>query len=370
MLRPAATSSRAASTRSDSAASASRNDELLEAETGHVLPVRDGALDGLAQEHDDAGVGHGLGRPGRRLRVEEVVGGGFEGQARSPQREVAAVPALAVVEATGEVLGLLAHAGHHLRVAAEVAVERAGATPLRADDEQVGQPAPARGRLAEAETGPGDAPLLVDGEVGTDHVTGPEGHRRMIPAGRRRPRGLGAGRARACARPSGDRDRIGGPGQTPRWARGESGLTSASASTARRSSAVSFWGTATSTVTSRSPRPFLVVDAAPLDPEHPARVGAGGQLERDRLALEGRDLDLGAERGLGIGDGHREGEVAAVATEDLVRGRRGRRRRDRPAGPPLRPGPPRPLSRMRWPSLTPAGMRTLTWRGRRSSPRP
>ncbi len=41
-----------------------------------------------------------------------------------------------------------------------------------------------------------------------------------------------------------------------------------------------------------------------------------------------------------------------------------------PAGPPLRPAPPRPLSRMRWPSETPAGMRTLTSRGRRSMPEP
>ena len=36
----------------------------------------------------------------------------------------------------------------------------------------------------------------------------------------------------------------------------------------------------------------------------------------------------------------------------------------------MRPGPPRPLSRMRWPSSTPAGMRTLTSRGRRSTPAP
>ncbi len=41
-----------------------------------------------------------------------------------------------------------------------------------------------------------------------------------------------------------------------------------------------------------------------------------------------------------------------------------------PAGPPLRPGAPRPLRRMRWPSATPAGMRTWTSRGRRSTPVP
>ena len=41
-----------------------------------------------------------------------------------------------------------------------------------------------------------------------------------------------------------------------------------------------------------------------------------------------------------------------------------------PGGPPLNPGPPRPLRRIVWPSLTPAGMRACTWRARRSTPEP
>ena len=41
-----------------------------------------------------------------------------------------------------------------------------------------------------------------------------------------------------------------------------------------------------------------------------------------------------------------------------------------PAGPPLRPGAPRPLRRIVWPSDTPAGMRACTSRGRFSTPLP
>ncbi len=41
-----------------------------------------------------------------------------------------------------------------------------------------------------------------------------------------------------------------------------------------------------------------------------------------------------------------------------------------PCGPPCRPGAPRPRSRMRWPSATPAGMRACTSRGRCSTPVP
>ena len=36
----------------------------------------------------------------------------------------------------------------------------------------------------------------------------------------------------------------------------------------------------------------------------------------------------------------------------------------------MSPGVPRPFTRMRWPSSTPAGMRTFTVRGRTSIPRP
>src|SRR6266540_1395655 len=52
---------------------------------------------------------------------------------------------------------------------------------------------------------------------------------------------------------------------TPRWARGDwPSDAAARASTALRSAADSFWGTASSTVTSRSPVAFLVLTPRPL----------------------------------------------------------------------------------------------------------
>ena len=60
---------------------------------------------------------------------------------------------------------------------------------------------------------------------------------------------------------------------------------------------------------------------APLaaHPEGAAVGGAGGDLEGDRRAAEGRDLDLRAERRLVERDRHVEGEVVALAGEDPVR---------------------------------------------------
>ena len=79
--------------------------------------------------------------------------------------------------------------------------------------------------------------------------------------------------------------------------------------------------------------------------------------------VEGRHVDVGAERRLGERDRHRDGEVVAAAAEQRMRRRRGSRRSRSPGGPPLRPGPPRPLRRIVWPSATPAGIRALTSRG-------
>src|SRR4029450_6937973 len=54
-------------------------------------------------------------------------------------------------------------------------------------------------------------------------------------------------------------------------------------------------------------------------PEGAAVLGAGRDLEGDR-AVQGRDLELGPEGGLGEGHGHGDGEVLAAAPEQRVPG--------------------------------------------------
>src|SRR5215216_5784321 len=55
------------------------------------------------------------------------------------------------------------------------------------------------------------------------------------------------------------------------------------------------------------------------DPEGAAVLGAGRHLEGDR-AVQGRDLELGPQGGLGEGHGNGDGEVLAAAREQGVRG--------------------------------------------------
>ena len=76
--------------------------------------------------------------------------------------------------------------------------------------------------------------------------------------------------------------------------------TLARASTAARWSSVSLSGTATSTVTSRSPVGAALAGGNPpaLDPEGAARRGAGGHPQGDRVG-EGRDGEGGAQGRLG-----------------------------------------------------------------------
>ena len=73
-------------------------------------------------------------------------------------------------------------------------------------------------------------------------------------------------------------------------------------------------------------------------------------------AVEGLELEVGAERGLG--EAHREvaAQVDAVAREAVVRPARGRGRRGRRSGPPRGPAAPRPARRSVEPVSTPAGM--------------
>jgi hypothetical protein len=76
-----------------------------------------------------------------------------------------------------------------------------------------------------------------------------------------------------------------------------------------------------------------------------------------------RDLDLGSERSLGERDRDGEGEVVAAPSEQRCASTDTVTRRS-PGGPPLRPGPPFPGSRIVAPSFTPAGIFTLMSRAR------
>ena len=93
-------------------------------------------------------------------------------------------------------------------------------------------------------------------------------------------------------------------------------------------------------------------------PQHPAVRRARRDLQGDRLAVEGRHLDLGAERGLGkvtgtvivrLSPGAAEHRVRPHVHDDVAGRRPGHR---------CSPGAPLAFSRIRWPSSTPAGMRT------------
>ena len=112
---------------------------------------------------------------------------------------------------------------------------------------------------------------------------------------------------RRAGRPAGPRPRS--PSRTPR--------------APRAPCRVSFAGTATSTVTSRSPRvPSLRGHALAADPEGAAVGRARRELQRDRRPAERRHLDLAAERRLGERDRHGDREVVALAAEHRVRRRR------------------------------------------------
>src|SRR5882757_177780 len=61
-----------------------------------------------------------------------------------------------------------------------------------------------------------------------------------------------------------------------------------------------------------------LVDAAPPYPQRAPARRAGGHLQRHR-AVEGRHAQGGAQRRLGVRDGHGQGQVVALASEQLVR---------------------------------------------------
>ena len=120
---------------------------------------------------------------------------------------------------------------------------------------------------------------------------------------------------------------------------------------------VSRVGTATSRVTSRSPaRPLpgtprprtrsvrpLAVPAGTLSETVPSRVGTVSVVPRDASA---KVIGTVSVRSSPL---RPNSECSATWTTT----------NRSPAGPPRRPGAPLPASRMRWPSLTPAGMRTV-----------
>ena len=77
-------------------------------------------------------------------------------------------------------------------------------------------------------------------------------------------------------------------------------------------------GTATSTVTRRSPALRGLATPLPLTRSvRPERVPDGMRIG-DRAALQGRHQDVGPERGLGERDRHGQREVVALPAEQAV----------------------------------------------------
>ena len=101
--------------------------------------------------------------------------------------------------------------------------------------------------------------------------------------------------------------------------RGFTVVAAASCSIAARWSSDSSDGTATSTVTIRSPVAFAVAIPRALHPMAAAALRSGSQAEGDGGTLEGRHVDLAAEGGLGERDRDPHGEIVAAATEPIVR---------------------------------------------------
>lgn len=146
-------------------------------------------------------------------------------------------------------------------------------------------------------------------------------------------------------------------------------MAAARASTAVRWASVSSLGICTSTVTSRSPVPLRVSTPRPLTRNTlPDDVPGGIRM------LTGSPITVGT---FTLVPSAASAKVTGT-TSVMSRPRRPNRRSGltctttnrSPAGPPFLPGPPRPFSRMRWPSSTPAGMRTFTSRLRRTAPDP
>ena len=143
---------------------------------------------------------------------------------------------------------------------------------------------------------------------------------------------------------------------------------SAQASTAASGRRSSSSGTCTSTVTSRSPLRAVLASARPCRGRGTCARSAcpAGTLMRDRRA---RRASAPRSRAPSTASSnahrHRDREVVALAAEQLGAARRARARNRSPFGPPLSPLAPLPLSRIRWPSLTPAGILTLIVRLRR-----
>ena len=137
-------------------------------------------------------------------------------------------------------------------------------------------------------------------------------------------------------------------------------LTFFSSSSSSRSRFDSFFGTAIRTRAITSPRPEPFSFGAPWPRTRsslPSSEPAG--IFSETGPVGGRHLDGRAERGVGERDGHLDDQIVAAPLEDL---RRLDVRDDvEVAGGRRRPSPasPLPFSRMRVPSLTPAGIFTV-----------
>src|SRR5450830_1701672 len=66
------------------------------------------------------------------------------------------------------------------------------------------------------------------------------------------------------------------------------------------------------------PGGFAVLDAAAFDPERPAGGGAGGDPDPDLVAVDGRNLDVGAQGRLREGDRDVDAQVVAVAGVEIM----------------------------------------------------
>ena len=125
--------------------------QRLAAERNLVVVVRERAVDGVAQEDDQARVRNERGNAFRRERVEDVARARLadERTARAQRvREVAAVPGRAARVVAVEEADLLPGRPGDVRVPAEIRIERGRPCLLRADDQEVRQRPRKRGRLS------------------------------------------------------------------------------------------------------------------------------------------------------------------------------------------------------------------------------
>lgn len=102
------------------------------------MVVRIGALDRVADHHDELGVGHHACTALGRQRVEEVVGAALAGESLGAAWELSLIPLVAGGVIEIEVVQFLASCWGYLRVLDEVRIERRSSAALGSDDDEIG----------------------------------------------------------------------------------------------------------------------------------------------------------------------------------------------------------------------------------------